>query len=384
MFDDSTKAQRGITSDSPAASKKVFSLCRSLILNNVRSVVVSLGRGSTSNTGRFFKAKVARINSVPTIFLPYWDILFLSNVFTLFVLPFFIFRLNKKKGNKAYIFYNRIPYYIIGLLVCFLLRCRSFLDLEDGDKTTFRSGLLGRVRNILLVSIFDFFCKSGVILACSALGSETGITNKTNCYGVIDRYSNEDSDFDESSLRVLFGGSICPDTGSEYLLSVIKLLQDKNEGWVSQINFVITGKGSFDEFLALEQSETQPKVYLLGSLSQENYKEVLKSVQIGLALKPIDGALANTTFPSKVMEYASNKILVLTTNVSDIKDVLSTGAIYLETNDIEELVSKLKWIVDNRMEAKIIAQKGFDLVAEGFSKEKVGLQLKRFLFEVGK
>lgn len=384
MFDDSTKAQRGIQTDSPAASKKVFSLCGSLILNNVRSVVVSLGRGSSTNTGKFFKAKVARINSVPTIFLPYWDVLFLSNVFTLLVLPFFIFRLNKKKGNKVYIFYNRLPYYILGLLVCFLLRCRSFLDLEDGDKINLRSGPLGRFRNFLLVAIFDFFCKSGVILACSALASETGITNKTNCYGTIDRYSDEDSDFHESSLRVLFGGSVSPDTGSETLFSAIRLLQDRNEGWISQISFVITGKGSFEQFLEFEQTETQPKVNLLGSLSQESYKEVLKSVQVGLALKPIDGALANTTFPSKVMEYASNKILVLTTNVSDIKDVLSTGAIYLETNSSEELISKLKWIVDNRIEAQRIAQKGFDFVSERFPKEKVGLQLKSFLFEVGK
>lgn len=205
MFDDSTRVQRGIKSDSPAASKKVFSLCSSLILNKVNSVVVSLGRGSPSNTGKFFKAKVERINSVPTIFLPYWDILFLSNFFTLFALPFVIFHLNKKRGNKAYIFYNRLPYYIFGLLVCFLLRCRSFLDLEDGDKTAFRSNPLGRLRNFLLITAFDFFCKGGVILACSALASETRITNKIKCYGTIDRYSSEDSDFHNSSLTVLFG-----------------------------------------------------------------------------------------------------------------------------------------------------------------------------------
>lgn len=384
MFDDSTRVQRGIKSDSPAASRKVFSLCSSLILNKVSAVVVSLGRGSPSNTGKFFKAKVARTNSVPIIFLPYWDIFFLSNLFTLFALPFVIFHLNKKRGDKSYIFYNRLPYYIFGLLGCFLLRCRSFLDLEDGDKTASRSNLWGRLRNFLLITIFDFFCKDGVILACSALASETRITNKIRCYGTVDRYSTEDSDFHNSSLTILFGGSVSPDTGSENLCAAIRLLQNKNEGWVSQINFVITGKGDFEQFLDLERAGDQPKVYLMSSLSQENYKEVLKSVQVGLALKPIDGGLANTTFPSKVMEYASNKILVLTTNISDIKDVLSTGAIYLDNNSTEDLISKLKWIVHNRVEAQRIAQKGFDLVSERFSKDKVGLELKRFIFEVSK
>lgn len=166
------------------------------------------------------------------------------------------------------------------------------------------------------------------------------------------------------------------------MCAVIRLLQDKNEAWVNQINFVITGKGSFEQFLELERTGTQPKVYLMGALSQENYKELLKSVQVGLALKPIDGTLANTTFPSKVMEYASNRILVLTTNISDIKNVLSTGAIYLENDSTEELIRKLKWIVENRVEAQGIAQKGFDLVSERFSKDKVGLQLKKFIFEV--
>ncbi len=380
VFDDPTKIERGITSDSPAAAKKVFSFCRSLISRNVKSIVVSLGRGSTSNTGKFFKTKVSRINSVPTIFLPYWDVFFLSNILTFLVLPFFIFRLNKKKGKIVYLVYNKLQYYLLGLAVGFLLRCRFFLDLEDGFATSASCNPLVHIRNFLLNTMFDFFCKSGVILACSALKSETRITKKITCYGTLDDFIADDFNFNELRLTVLFGGSVCPDTGSELLLSAIKLLRDKNESWAKDINFVITGKGSLSVFSELEKDRTHPRVNLLGSLSQENYQKVLKKVHVGLALKSVNGSLANTTFPSKVIEYASNKKLIITTNISDVEEVLSIGAVYLETNRPQELNEKLKWIVNNRNEAKKIAQLGFDLVSEKLSKEKVGRELKTFLF----
>ncbi len=384
VFDEATKFERGITSDSPAASKKVFSLSRSLVANNVRSIVVSLGRGTTSNTGKFFKAKVTRMNSIPIIFLPFWDVFFLSNMLTVLTLPFFILRLNKKKINKAYIFYNRLPYYLPALFVTFFLRCRIFLDLEDGNITSTKLGLLGRFQNFLLIRTFDFFCKSGVILSCSALKSETKISNKMNSYGIIEQYSSKNVDFNASKLRIMFGGSVSPDTGSELLYSVIKFLRGQKDKWVNQINFVITGKGSIDKFLEFEGNDIHPKVHVLGFLSKENYKKTLKTVHVGLALKPIGGAFANTTFPSKVIEYASNRKLVLTTNISDIEDVLSDGAIYLKTNTVEEFVGKLKWIVKNRSQAESIAQKGFDLVNEKCTEEECGLQLKTFLFEMYK
>ena len=44
-FDDMTRTARGISTDSPAASKKIIQLCKALRLYEVKPIVLSMGRG---------------------------------------------------------------------------------------------------------------------------------------------------------------------------------------------------------------------------------------------------------------------------------------------------------------------------------------------------
>ena len=77
------------------------------------------------------------------------------------------------------------------------------------------------------------------------------------------------------------------------------------------------------------------------------YRAIVEKAQVGLALKPRSGPLSRTTFPSKVIELAGAGLLVLTTDISDVREVLGEGALYLDDETPEGLVDRLRWIVQH-------------------------------------
>ena len=115
-----------------------------------------------------------------------------------------------------------------------------------------------------------------------------------------------------------------------------------------------------------------------GRISDIRYREVLSTCQIGLALKPVGGPLADTTFPSKVIEFAGSGLLVLSTDISDVRSLLGDGALYLEQNDPELLIKLLASIVSDA--ASRCAQRGRMAAERRCAPSRAGQDLRQFLF----
>jgi hypothetical protein len=81
-----------------------------------------------------------------------------------------------------------------------------------------------------------------------------------------------------------------------------------------------------------------------------------------------------------VIEFASHGILVLTTDISDVRKVLADGAIYLTVDDPLLLIEKLHWIVENLEQANILSLKGEHSAAVFCAPEAVGQALDKFIF----
>ncbi|MEO6118915.1 MAG: glycosyltransferase, partial [Methylotenera sp.] len=152
--------------------------------------------------------------------------------------------------------------------------------------------------------------------------------------------------------------------------------------WARSLIFKITGKGDcLEQFKTLAYSSEKPVVIVYGRTTDDEYRQILASTHVGLALKPNSGALAHTTFPSKVIEFASQGILALTTDISDVRKVLSDGAIYLEVDDSNLLIEKLQWIVEHRDAARALSLNGMRAVSVACAPERVGQMLSDFLFK---
>jgi glycosyltransferase involved in cell wall biosynthesis len=102
---------------------------------------------------------------------------------------------------------------------------------------------------------------------------------------------------------------------------------------------------------------------------------------VGLSLKPIGGIQANTTFPSKVLEYSESGLLIVSTDISDVKKLFGQLAIILYSNEVAYLVKELKKIVSDRKTYREMALKGKEMLLRTCSEEIVSDELLNFLFE---
>lgn len=380
-LDDSTRLERGIVTDSPAASGKIFHVCKALRGADVRSMVISMGRGRQDNSGRYFQSKVKRVNGITVIYLPFFHYPILSELLSLVSIIPILWRLRSGKGVKVSLFYNRMPVYFLGLVMSKVLRFRTILDLEDGE-ITITKWSLSNFKSKMLTGIFDMLCTDGALLACSALEKATKLRPTICCYGTSEVRSTTIGKNTLPQVSILFGGTVSVDTGAQLLIDAIMFLREQGFPWAKNIQFEISGKGdSIIEFVTLAKDNRKPNVIVHGRTTDNEYRQLLARTQVGLALKPNSGVLAHTTFPSKVIEFASHGILVVTTDISDVREVLSDGAIYLVEDNVQNLVDKLHWIAKNREEANDLALKGKRNIAETCSPKIVGKKLKQFLFD---
>lgn len=379
-LDDATRLERRITTDSPAASRKVFLMAQALRLAGVRAVILSLGRGRVDGSGDNFVSKVCRVGGVPIIYAPFSHRRGVSELLSLFGLLKPLQKFSRYQ-NRAVIFYNRTPAYLPLLREASRLGYRSFLDLEDGEVlggmgvSSFKERLA-----FWGIKYFEKYCQSGALIACSALQDMTSV-RPVHCF-----YGTAVGGFDgprwqTKNISFLMSGTLNPDTGAPLLVEAISILRLRRPKWISDVCFEVTGKGeSLAEFERLANEPGLPIVRVHGRTTDARYREILASCDVGLSLKPIGGVQADTTFPSKVMEFAGSGLLVLSTDISDVRRLLGDGARYLERNDPELLIERLAAIAADRQAAARCARQGRQAAEHHCAPSRAGEDLRQFLF----
>lgn len=376
-LDDRTRIERGISSDSPAASRKVFLAARAIAGVGVRPLVISMGRGRPDGSAHSFGATARRHLGVPIIYLRFTHRRILSRVISMFAPVGVLWRLRRSRGSKTIVFYNQLPAYVPALITARLFGFLPVLDLEDGS--TDHSGLLVRAADAARRAPFNLLC-SRALLACSSLASKTQLRPALSYYGTVDEASSP-RDWTAPKLHVLLGGTIDPETGAALVANAIIRLRQEQTEWAKSLVFEVTGKGCYIPLLAkLAEDTNAPLLIVHGRTTDAEYRAIMARAHVGLALKLNHGPLANTTFPSKVTEMAGAGLLVLSTDISDVRAVLGDGAQYLERDDVELLIERLQNIVMRPTEAGATAARGTAAALRICAPERAGRLLASFLF----
>jgi hypothetical protein len=380
-LDDATRMARRIVTDSPAASRKIFLLADAARRTGIRPIVVSMGRGRQDGSKQYFRGKVMRVGRVPVVYLPFIHFPILSELLTMASFIPVSWRLHRLVGNKTALFYNRLAAYLPALICARLLGFNTALDLEDGATNPNHRSLSG-IGVRWLRKFFDGLCSGGALVACDALNAATDLRPIKSCYGTVEANISPKPQWASPGTTCLFGGTVSVDTGALLLVEAIRKLRTENPPWAIGLTFEITGKGDcVESFKSLSREAINPLVTVYGRTTDAEYRQILARAIVGLALKPNLGELANTTFPSKVVEFASNDILVLTTDISDVRKVLGNGAIYLEVDDVDTLIEKIRWIAEHKSDARNISKLGMHTINTICSSENVGKMLDDFLFK---
>jgi glycosyltransferase involved in cell wall biosynthesis len=356
-LDDVTRIERRIVTDSPAASRKMFLLAKTLCRSGAKVVVLSMGRGRQDSSGHYSRGAVKRVDGILVLYAPFLHRPLASELLSFFSLGVNLWRLWRRRGQMTAIFYNRLPAYLLALLVAVLLRYRTVLDLEDGEvglKPWSMKWFVSKPTQRL----YDLFCSGGALIACKSLGSFTSL-KPTQCYYGTVETQNAPVKWSTDEVKVLLGGTVSRDTGALLLAEAVRMMRKEQSAWKKLLCFEITGKGDcLAEFQSLALSFDHPRVNVHGRMNDSEYRTLAGEVHVGLSLRPNQGILSNSTFPSKVVEMAAAGLLVLTTDTSDVRHVLGDGAIYVERDDAYILANHLRWIVENRCAAEKIAEAG--------------------------
>jgi glycosyltransferase involved in cell wall biosynthesis len=378
-IDEATCLERGITSDSPAATEKVLQVASALFNAGVRPIILSMGRGRQHGSWRWHRARVRRTGRLIVVYAPFMDAPILTHIVSiLFLLPL-VWRLRcKAPAGLVLLAYNWLPYYLPALELARQLGYRLFLDLEDGHVTDM-PGVKGRVVRTAARRINEL-CKGGALLAASSLSTQYPGSRTMCCYGVAG-FPDPARPW-SGKLRVLLGGTLQEDTGAGLFIDAVAQLRQRDDPTLEDLELIVTGKGAMAQDIeAIASISGWPKVKFKGKLSRNAYRDMLKGVHVGLCLKLGSSDLGHTTFPSKVIEMASSGMLLLTTRVSDIPSLFSDEeALYLSADTPKDLADALHWLLNNRGHAAEMACRGSARIQAACAQDQVGQDLKSFFF----
>ncbi len=376
--DESIRAERAITTDSPAATNKVLALAGAMRGVGMRCTVLSLGRGRQNGTGIRHAATARRLEHGAILYAAFWQSPWLTHLVSFVSLAWLLAKLIRRHPSLCVLVYNRAYHYLPALLLARLLGVRVYLDLEDGYIVEGR-GVIRHLKNTLTRRLFSWLCPHGSVVANSGLAGQLHRPPAMVCHGVASATQGPCQDWNAGRLQVLFSGTLLEEVGCKLLLAALEILRRQHPDVLHKMHVVVTGKGPFAEaFHGL--AKKAPEWLSFGeSLSRTDYLDLLKSSHVGLSLRMSAYEMGATTFPSKVVEYAQHGLLVLTTRASDVPTLFGETALYLDEETPEALAFLLSRLPERRTKLRAMAIAGRARVISACSPAIVGEALKGWM-----
>lgn len=376
---DSLKKQRALRGDSPAATKKVMDSCRALAITGVDVTALSMGRGRVHGPAFFDGYNHSSMGSYSLVAAAYLNVRLLTYIVSVFSLAWCLYRV--KAGNKRVLFvYNRLWLYLPALLVGRLLGYKCVLDLED-DNTASGTGS-AELQVKILNSLYSYLCRSGTVVINSKLERELQADHRTLLYyGSAGTQELKNDKFLSEPYTVLLSGSLMQETGVQLLIDAVILIEEKYPQLAKKMRFIVTGDGPMAaDIAALEKQCLSVDMSYKGLVSFQEYQSAVQRADVGLCLKQANNIMGQTTFPSKVIEYVGNSLLLISTRVSDVEKLFaSTNVRFLNDESAENLVELLaEAINDVHSSRQAITRAHAELFAQ-FSEEAAGKKLGDFL-----
>ena len=160
------------------------------------------------------------------------------------------------------------------------------------------------------------------------------------------------------SFRVGYCGTPSLENGIEDLFKSIKILEHK----IVNMELLVIGK--IDNEIAAVLSKikfTKTKIVYTGYLNSARVLESLLSCSVLINPRK-SGLLADSGFPTKLGEYFSSKVPVVSTKVGDLKSYFSDKEqiVFAEPDNPESLAQSIQYVYENKEASIDIGKKGYD------------------------
>ncbi|TNC71477.1 glycosyltransferase [Rubellimicrobium roseum] len=364
-----------------AASNKVSALSAALRQRGQRSCVVSMplcGRGAAPPAS----ATLLRDNGLPWLFLrshrSRWRRKFSA------LAQFAWFSLWVVDRHDRVILYNHGFEYLLALFVLRLRGVVTVLDIEDAPRLD-EPGLRPAVDRLMFPAFLKL-TSARKIVASRGVGEGLKLREFTPVYGAINaptrrpepRATWTDVGMTAANpLRIWYGGTIERDTGLDLFCEVLPLLGERLAEAGRYVVFEVTGRGGEAAIAAAQAAACDNlKVEQRQDLDRPSFLAVLRACHVGLSLRITDSSLAQSTFPSKVVEITQHGLALIATPSADLLHIYgSDGAVILGDCAPHSLAEAIMLALHDTSALQEMAQAGFDRSLDQFEAGRVADRL---------
>lgn len=274
------------------------------------------------------------------------------------------------------VFYNFFPEFIPA---AWILRCRGIaahLDVEDYPDGL--QGMRSRI-NRWSFAIMRRLCHPHPLVASTGIAQRCQASVSCVIHGVLtDNDQGAEPVTSTTPLRVLYGGTIRPDTGSDLAVAALRILRSRGES-IPPITCIVTGFGDVAALRSLaDTAHPTVRVEVHADLDAPAYRNMLRSCHAGLCLKLPDSDVGQTTFPSKSVEIAANGLVLVSTDVSDVGRLFQDAALLLDRAEGTDLADALVRLAKDPHLVERLSRAGLQRVQEQQSPAAVGQRLLAF------
>jgi glycosyltransferase involved in cell wall biosynthesis len=282
-----------------------------------------------------------------------------------------------RRHQDHVVFYNQNPEYVPAAFMLLCRGMRATIDIEDfPDNQKGLRSLLNRLFYPLVRSL----CKPHPIVASTGIADIAKAERSCVIHGIV---TPEDIGRDPRPgeiIRILYGGTIKADTGSEICAEAFRILRKKSPPNMTVIELMVTGFGDVRLFQDLENEfHPQIKVRVCPNLGPSEYLSILRLCHIGLCLKMPDSNVGQTTFPSKVVELTANGLALISTAVSDVPILFGDVALLLTRADAPTLADAIYDLATDPQRIADLSTRGCARSVERHAPMAVGHRLTTFL-----
>lgn len=365
-----------------AAAGKMSGVISALRLAGRRAILVSLPFVTQEPDRQ--PGRVCHADGFPAYFLPIRSNAVARKFYGTFALAWFAMR--RVRRQDTVLFYNHAVEYMLALVILRLRKIAVFQDVED-IPTSEERGLRGKADQLgyRLMSTLASQRKVtvsnqvGRMLGLIEFKAVQGVAAQDTLVGSEDRWASLDAG---APLRVHFGGTLVAATGLELFCSALTQLDARAVDLDRDITFVVTGNGGLAsvEAIAHDLKSDRLQLEVHREIDRRGYFGLLDSCHTSLSLKNPYAELANTTFPSKVIEITSRGLALITSRVSDVDEIFANEEAWLlKRFDATELTEILMDMAANPHEVRQRAEAGMARARERFDPLAVGRSLAAFL-----
>ena len=384
FIDSKIKLSRKLPAINPAASNRMIALSNAMIYNKNRVIIVSSSTAASIQFDRkiFIRGAVIKRGNTLIVCSPTIAIPILSSILELFFLPYTYIKVLWKIKKVSYvILYNYFPSLIIIALISKILRIKVIEDLQDISSLSFKYLANLKLMEKLQQFVGYFSMKIIISLAYKVLIPTIRFSkflplNKkveiiSGCINVNKSIIHKQ---EQQIINILYSGLINSEQGFYLFLDSLKIIDNESIYRLNRLVVHISGYGmGKKELLTLTKDIHNVKVIVHGFLPNEEYNDLLKKIDVCLALQDPTGKNSNLKTPSKTYEYFSFGKAVIVSDVGDFRKMPLDSRILLEPYTPANLASILLSISKSDIENyKVNALK---YVAENWSYEIVAKKI---------